>query len=151
MRRDRHKFYLEAFSVMAPVAWQGSTPASNSGPELLLPAGAGGEELFCHHLCPATGILPEVGEEFACASKGMAMHGIKPHASPFPGMYLFPPTIPAQQPLSWAPQGWVSSQLHSTAHPRKRGWSGEDATNRSRTLVSLKQRRAGGSKALPPP
>lgn len=98
MRRDRHKFYLEAFSLMAPVAWQGSTPASNSGPELLLPAGAGGEGLFRHHLRPATGILPEVGEEFACASKGVAMHGIKPHALPFPGMDWFPPPSQLSSP-----------------------------------------------------
>lgn len=87
MRRDRHKFYLEAFSLMAPIAWQGSTPASNSGPELLLPVGAGGEKLFCPRLCPATGILPEAGEGFACASQGMAMHGVKPCAFPFPGAY----------------------------------------------------------------
>lgn len=32
MRRDRHKFYSEAFSLMAPIAWRGGTPASNSQP-----------------------------------------------------------------------------------------------------------------------
>lgn len=35
MRRDRHKFSLEAFSVMAPITWHGSTPASNRRPEIL--------------------------------------------------------------------------------------------------------------------
>lgn len=32
VRRDRHKFYSEAFSLMAPIAWRGGTPASNSQP-----------------------------------------------------------------------------------------------------------------------
>lgn len=142
MRRDRHKFYLEAFFLMAPIAWQGSTPASNSGPQLLLPTGAGGGGLCCHHLCPATGILPKAGEEFACASKGMAMHGIKPCAFPFPGMLQVSPLIPAQQPLSQAPQGWGSSQppaQHCSSQQARlvrRGCYGATQLdpNRSRTL-----------------
>lgn len=42
MRRDRHKFYFEAFSLMAPIAWRGGTPASNSQPPASDSA-AGGE------------------------------------------------------------------------------------------------------------
>lgn len=42
VRRDRHKFYFEAFSLMAPIAWRSGTPASNSQPPASDSA-AGGE------------------------------------------------------------------------------------------------------------
>lgn len=74
MRRDRHKFYLEAFSLMAPITWQGSTPASNRRPKILREE-KGSSAASARH-------LPAVGEVFACASKAMAMHGVKSRTFP---------------------------------------------------------------------
>lgn len=159
MRRDRHKFYLEAFSLMAPIAWQGSTPASNSGPELLLPADAGGEGPFRHHRCPAAGILPQEGEGFACASKGAAMPGVKPCAFPFPGMPGSPPSSQLSSPSPGHLQaGRAPGCRHSAAHPSEHGLAGGDATELGSPVrtghgprASLEQGRAGGSRAPPPP
>lgn len=117
MRRDRHKFYLEAFSLMAPIAWQGSTPASNSCPQLLLPVGAGGERL----LCPRRG-RPARGRRGVClrfkwdgdARRQTLCFPLSPMCTGFP-----------PHPGSAAPLLGTSSHLHGTAHPSS---SGEDAT-----------------------
>lgn len=155
MRRDRHKFYLEAFSVMAPITWQGSTPASNRRPEVLREERAP----LPGHWC-----LPAVGDVFAWASKVMVMHGVRSCTFPFLAcagcfkrdglnfeaivishwvcLFEIPCTGFPHHPSSASPLLGTSGL---DLLPARHGWSSWDALDPP-SLV-----RTGHSTALPPP
>lgn len=98
MRRDRHKFYLAAFSLMAPIAWQGSTPASNSGPELMLRVQ---EEKDCSAITSAQpwASCPRWERGLPMLQKGWQCTGSNPALFPFLACTGFPPHPSSAAPL----------------------------------------------------